>query len=268
MNTLRFAVIGEQICDSRSPAMHGAAFQALGLPHTYEAFETPQGSAASTLDRLRGEGYAGVNVTVPLKEEAALWVDCVDDTGKMLGVINTVSLEAKMGFNTDVRGFLQSLGENLPGPNHTALVLGAGGAAKAVAYALAVRLGCLVRVWNRTPDRALGICAISDRIQVAQAADPKECILIVNATSASKYGESLPVQWETAERDALAYDLFYSKEPTAFLKDALSAGLSTLDGVSMLVHQGVAAWNRWGILQSPPIAVMEAAVRDSLARDG
>ena len=154
---LRFAVLGHPVAHSLSPAMHAFALESLGLEGSYEAWDTPLEALPGRLKEVR-RAFRGVNLTLPLKEAALAHLDWVSPEAQRIGAVNTVlQVEGRLfGFNTDAPGFLEALkagGIPLKGP---ALVLGAGGAGRAVAFALR-EAGLEVWVWNRTPQRALAL---------------------------------------------------------------------------------------------------------------
>jgi shikimate dehydrogenase len=255
-----FAVLGEEVSHSLSPAIHNAAFLHTGISAKYVALDVPKDEFESCVNHLAAAGYIGVNVTMPHKEAAAAWCS------PGLPMVNTLSLANRTGFNTDISGFERSLGElALISGRKRALLLGAGGAAYAVAEVLGRRLGWELKLWNRTPERAAGLAAwLLGHAVVVESPDPKDCDLIINATSAGKVGVALPVLWERAPKDALAYDLFYSRGSTLFVAAAAAAGLRTADGLLMLVHQAADSWPCWGITVEPPRDVMELAARKAL----
>ncbi|MCW5938392.1 MAG: shikimate dehydrogenase [Fimbriimonadaceae bacterium] len=246
-----FAVVGDPVAHSLSPRMHQAAYASMGLDLTYRAVRVPRGDLAAALQRLAGTGYRGVNVTVPLKEEAFALTRGGDPR---LGAVNTVALPGLEATNTDAPGFLVTLDVE-PGP---ALVLGAGGSARALAVALHDR-GFQVRLFNRSADRAR---ALTDRsgvpILVMPEPDPSDCSLILNATSAGLQGQAPKVIWERAVPGALAYDLLYGPGSRPFLKEAAQRGLRTQDGLGLLVEQGALAFEWWLQAQAPRGAMMEA----------
>ncbi|MCG9896137.1 MAG: hypothetical protein MH204_11745, partial [Fimbriimonadaceae bacterium] len=218
-----YAVIGDPVSHSRSPAMHAAAYRELGLDLTYRAIRGPRDEIVQALDHLAALGYKGLNVTVPLKDLAFAWADRPEATVS----VNTLCLGSRTGISTDEEGFVRSLPEDLRGPVPT-LILGAGGTAQALARRL-IRDGRLLQVWNRTPARWDGFLAEHPgAIQVAEP-DPAGCRLIINATSAGLSGESPPVLWDRIAPDALAVDLVYGRR-TPFLEQAEAAGVATLDG--------------------------------------
>ena len=247
-----FAVIGDPVAHSLSPQMHEAAYRDLGLPFRYLAIRVAPGEVPQALDRLRELGYRGTNVTVPHKGEAMAWCKHVDGFCEQVGAVNTVDLRRRAGINTDAPGFLATLqGE----PVGQALVLGAGGSARALVRAL-VRDGWRVRLWNRTLERAQELASLTDST-VVETADPEGASLVLNTTSASLDGEELPVEWERVLPGALAYDLAYGTSP--YLQTASQHGLRTRDGLDMLVEQGALSLE-WWTGEAAPRKAMRAAL--------
>lgn len=255
----QFAVIGDPVKHSRSPRMHQAAYDELGLPYRYVALHVPVGDVHAALTHLVGLGYLGVNVTVPHKEEALRWASDADPLAHKVRAVNTLRLADGAGMNTDAGGFIDTLYDRGVQPGK-ALLLGAGGSARALAYALAEE-GWELLIQNRTLERAeemvkdLGIQA-----KVVRKADPDGAHLIVNTTSASLQGQAIDVKWENAFPYALAYDLMYGDEPTPFLAEARKHKLHTVDGSALLVAQGARAFE-WWIGVPAPRDVMAAAIR-------
>lgn len=251
---MKFAVIGDPVAHSLSPKMHAAAYRALGLNHTYEAIRVPGGWVASELDRLAGDGYAGVNVTVPLKEEAMAWCE-PDGFAKRAQAVNTIDLLSRRGVNTDGPGFVSWLSNLVPSPEDV-LLLGAGGSARALAFAI-VEAGHRLTIWNRTPERAAGLATVCGASAIVEP-EPSDYQVVVNATSASMGdGVDLPLPNESGH--GIAIDLYYSDSVTAFMKAYERAGWRTFDGRELLVAQGALAFEFW--LGVPaPIEAMRAAV--------
>lgn len=257
----RFAVIGDPISHSRSPVMHEAALRHRGLPGAYVAVRVPRGEVVEALDWLRDLGYEGVNVTVPHKEEAAQWCRPGDDFAERVGVVNTVRLKDRVGINTDGPGFLETLRDAAFEPRTgPVLLLGAGGAARAVAFALA-DAGAEVRIFNRTRERAEVLAAeAGGRVTAVPVADLAGAALVVNATSAH-LGEGAPLELYGEFSPAiLAYDLSYAAGGTPFLRVAQAAGARVLDGLDLLVAQGALSLEWWTGCDAPR-DVMRAAVR-------
>ena len=246
-----FAVIGDPVNHSLSPRMHAAAYAALGLEYKYLAIHVPPGEVAMALDRLRELDYRGVNVTVPHKQEVMGWCAHVDGFCEQVQAVNTVDVRRRAGINTDANGFMATLQGVKTG---TALMLGAGGSARALARAL-MRDGWTLRVWNRTADKASDLAAEVGASAV-ETADPTGASLVLNTTSASLAGDDLPVDWDKAEGTAIAYDLAYGDSP--FLLSAKTKGLTTMNGLPMLVEQGALSLEWWLGVRAPRPAMLAA----------
>ncbi len=243
--------------------MHRYALGSLGLKGSYEAWETPLEALRDRLEQVR-QGYRGVNLTIPLKEAALPLLDWVSPEARGIGAVNTVlSVEGRLlGFNTDAPGFLQALragGIPLEGP---ALVLGAGGAGRAVAWALR-EVGLEVWVWNRTGERALAL-AEAFGLRAVPLERAKEARLLVNATSVGlKDPGATPLPPEFLPAEGAAVDLVYRPLWTRFLREAQARGLKVQTGLPMLAWQGALAFRIWtGFLPDPK--GMEEAARQAL----
>lgn len=255
----QFAVIGDPVSHSMSPRMHMAAYEELGLPLEYVALEVPVGEVALALNFLTLRGYQGINVTVPHKEEALIWCDGVEPLARRVRAVNTIRLVDRAGRNTDAPGFLETLADRGVPPGD-ALLLGAGGSARALAYAL-VHDGWTVRIYNRTAEKAEALSKdLGDGAYAVTEPDPSDCHLVLNTTSASLQGDALNLDWSAARRDVLVYDLMYGNGPTAFLQGAADHGLRICDGRPMLVAQGALALE-WWLGVDAPRDVMAAAIR-------
>ncbi|MEZ0325713.1 MAG: shikimate dehydrogenase [Fimbriimonas sp.] len=249
-----FAVIGDPIGHSLSPAMHQAAYRELGVPYRYVAIHVPPGGVAAALDHLKALGYRGVNATVPHKQEVIDWCEEVEPFARRVGAANTISLDvpATRCINTDAPGFM----ETLPALPETVLLLGAGGSARSLAAALS-DCGCRLRIYNRTRARAEEMVnALGLQAELLDRPDLEGADLVLNTTSSSLSGESLALDWNTAKPGALAYDLVYGNTP--FLEEAEKAGLRTLDGLPLLVAQGALSLEWWLRIRAPRAAMMEA----------
>jgi shikimate dehydrogenase len=271
----RLAVIGQPIAHSRSPAMHAAAFEALGIDDqwSYVAIEASPEEFAGRIGALAEEGYVGANVTVPHKRAALEIADRASPESREIGAANTLSFGPRgiAADNTDAAGLLAVL-PALPG-DMRALVLGAGGAARAAVWALA-REGARVDIWNRTPARARDLATEFGATAVAQN-DRKlatgDYDLIVNATSIGMHSataesgggdlKTLPIDAdELLDRQVVA-DLAYGPGETELARTARKRGAVVVDGLEVLVHQGAESFRIWTGL-TPPIEAMRRAVRD------
>lgn len=252
-----FAVIGDPVAHSLSPKMHQAAYDELGLPFRYHRIRVPKGEVGLALDRLKSLGYQGVNVTVPHKEEVIDWCSALDPFAERVCAVNTVRMSDRVGFNTDAPGFLETLRDRGVEPG-TVLVLGAGGSARALVLALA-EAGWRIRLHNRTRARAQALGELLGvPLEIVADADPSGCDLVLNTTSASLQGESLPITWSKAKPTALAYDLAYGEGLTPFLLHAGVEGVHVVDGRPLLVAQGALSFEWWLGVPAPRRAMAEA----------
>ncbi len=240
-----YAVIGNPIDHSKSPQIHQAAYQFHSLPLTYERFCVPLEEFSLALLHLTGLGYKGLNVTLPLKEAAFKWCKVVSPEAEAVGVLNTVNLLTKEGINTDIPAFISTLNQEGIPQGAPLMILGAGGSAQALILSLA-KEGYTVSAWNRTKSRLDQLADASPFpfTVLDDPVPPPGVACIVNATSASLAGESLPLDWDSLSSDVLAYDLAYGK-PLPFLESASDRGLKTRDGRQMLVEQGALAFEWW-----------------------
>jgi shikimate dehydrogenase len=254
-----FAVIGDPIHHSKSPKMHMAAYESLGLDYHYIAVHIPVGEIEPAISRLRDLGYRGINVTLPHKEAAYGWATQHDVISQRLGVCNTLNLLTGEGRNTDVPGFAKSL-EGIAFSQGKALVLGAGGSARAILCALEDS-GWELTLWNRTHERALRVvkeiaveCVVVEQISLDGVG------LVINTTSASLSDQELPIEslWKTANRDLFLVDISYGAEPTRLMKSAQAAGFRTMDGKRMLMEQGALALEFWLGQAAPRDVMLEA----------
>jgi shikimate dehydrogenase len=221
--------------------MHAAALNDMSIEGEYLGLRVPADEFQECLIHLTSMGFTGVNLTIPHKEAGAD-VSAGDRDVLETGAANTLKLETSgtKSRNTDIAGFLAPI-NNAKG---TALVLGAGGAAKAAVLAL-TRTGWKVRIWNRSQDRAVAI-AQRTSAEVLEDPSPSACTLIVNATPLGLIGgEQPPLLWEQLEPEATVYDMVYKSEPTAFLAQARNLGAKCIDGREMLVEQGALALEWW-----------------------
>lgn len=271
----KLAVVGFPVGHSRSPAMQGAALEALGLGSqwSYGAVEVAPEHFDAKVRDLAMDGYAGVNVTVPHKHAALALADEASEAARQIGAANTLSFLADRtaaddvvvrpwirADNTDAGGLLAAL-PTTPLDART-LVLGAGGAARAVVWAL-VGEGARVEVWNRTNARAVDLCADLGG-KAVEAPVQSDYDLIVNTSSAGLDGEdpfaALPLQPGGFVAGQLVVDMVYGERPSPLLVAAETAGAATVDGLEILVQQGALSLAIWTD-REPPIDAMRAAVR-------
>jgi len=278
-------LIGYPLNHSISPAFQQAAIDYYQLDMRYQLWETNSSDLAMTIQRLRSPDYCGANVTIPHKEAVAAFLDDIDETAREVGAINTiVSRNGKLtGYNTDVQGFMKALKEDagFETEKKHAVVLGAGGAARAVCYGLIQSGIAVLTIMNRSFPRAQSLVsslaqhALANRIGIRISAAPwadepsseimKSCHLIVNCTSIGMRHTTTehesPVPAAALSKDVLIYDLVYNPQETPLIKAAKAAKARTLGGLSMLVYQGGAAFELWTGRKAPLQIMMQAAKR-------
>lgn len=249
-------VIGWPVGHSRSPAIHAHWLRRYGLPGWYVALPTRPETATSALRALPALGFAGANVTIPHKETALAVAETATPLARRIGAANTLTVRegALHADNTDAHGFLANLRAGAPGwraEAGPALVLGAGGASRAILVALSEAGAPEIRLANRTAERAEALAtelgAPIRAIPWAEAeAAAAGATLIVNATSLGMAGgPPLAFRFDAAAPETVATDIVYTPLETPFLRDAAMRGLATVDGLGMLLHQaapGFAAW--------------------------
>jgi len=267
-------VIGDPIRHSLSPLLHNAAFDAMGLDWVSVAFEVPAGAGPAALAGMRALGIAGLSVTMPHKEDAARTVDRCSPDAERLGAVNCVTLEGGelVGDSTDGPGFLDALasGPGFDPGGHRCVVVGAGGAARAVILALAGAGAAEVVVLNRDGARAAAAAGLAgERGRVGSPADLAGGELVVQATpvgmagvgSDGPHGVHPLVDPAVLHRDQLVVDIVYHPARTPLLVRAEAAGARTANGLGMLVHQAAHAVRRWTGQDVPVSAMWETANR-------
>ena len=264
MGGVRLGIIGDPVAHSLSPKMHQAAMRQLGISGEYLLLPTPAAELARRLEEVRA-GFSGVNVTVPHKRAVMPLLDEVEDRARAIGAVNTIANRGGvlLGYNTDAPGFYRAL-ESAGFLTGEALVLGAGGAARAIVYELVSR-GWLVGVANRTFARAeqlaaeLGAWAVApDKISKAVSKTP----LLINATSAGLHDpDQTPLPDGALPADGAVVDIVYGPRRTKLLRQAAAAGLATMDGLEMLLQQGALAFELWSGGPAP-LAAMRRALEE------
>ncbi|MEY2534705.1 MAG: shikimate dehydrogenase, partial [bacterium] len=257
----RLGVVGWPVDHSRSPAMQNAALAATGLDgeYAYERVPVTPEAFAETVAGLQAAGFAGVNVTIPHKEAALAVATEASDDARAIGAANTLTFGgggAIRADNTDAPGVLDALGDPLP---RSALVLGAGGSARAVAYALRTA-GADVAVWNRGPERGR-LLAAELGVRAVEAPEPAD--VLVNCTSVglgdtTRTFKDLPVSADDLGTYACVVDLVYREGGTGLLHEAEQRGCRVVDGLEVLVRQGARSFQIW-TGRTAPLDVMRRA---------
>ena len=270
------AVIGDPVRHSRSPAIHNAAFAAVGIDWVFTAFEVPAGKGAEALDAMRVLGLAGMSVTMPLKAEVAAAADEVDEEVEVLAAANCMvplgdgRLRAA---NTDAAGFVAGLQADagLSADGLRVVLMGGGGAARAVAWGLAAAGAADVAVINRTQAKAQTAAAAANAAgrtgrsgRVGTMDDVAGADVVVNATSVGMGADpSMPCEPSLLRPGQVAVDLVYEPTETAWLAALRQRGVEAHNGLSMLAYQAAAAFELWTGAEAPVEVMRQAALGSS-----
>jgi shikimate dehydrogenase len=280
--TILCGIIGDPVEHSLSPVIHNAAFRRLGLNYAYTAFLTPPQKLSSAIEGIRGQKMCGVNVTIPHKISVIPLLDAMDEAARQIGAVNTIVNNAGRlkGYNTDADGFVQALAKpGLPLSGKKVILLGAGGAARAIAFAVAKQCARLV-IFNRQEHfaraqelaeslkqyaahkiiaRALNNASLQSELETAD--------ILVNATSAgmSPCADITPVPKNLLKPRLVVFDIVYHPLQTRLLKEATEIGCHTISGIDMLIAQGALSFELWTGIKAP-VDVMRQAVTHALEK--
>jgi shikimate dehydrogenase len=268
-----FGLVGNPVGHSLSPRMHEAAYAEREIDARYVTFEPEPGDIDRVAEGAAALGITGLNVTIPFKEDV-LEVVAPDDLAARIGAVNTVDFatDPPTGYNTDATGVTRSFAHHdVPIEGREAVIVGAGGAARAAAFALA-DAGATIAIANRTVERAYdlagSVSAASSSEATGHGLDAlsgllPEADLLVNATSVGMEEDRSPVPADALHADLSVLDAVYRPLRTRLLRDAEAAGATTIDGAWMLLYQGVEAFECW-TGEPAPIAAMNDALRERL----
>ena len=245
--TQLYGVIGNPVRHSLSPIIHNGAFRRMGLNAVYLAFEVKDLKEA--IHGIRGLGIRGVSVTLPFKNQIIPFLDKVEDVAGKIKAVNTLLNEGEklVGYNTDWRGALEALEEKVDLKGKRVVLLGAGGAARAIGFALKTR-DCEVIISNRTMDRAAGLAKELRCIhQPLSSIEGLKADVIINATSAGMHPnhEESPLPKKVLEKGVTVMDIVYKPLQTKLLREAEEIGCLTINGLEMLSRQGAAQLEIW-----------------------
>ncbi|MFB6223265.1 MAG: shikimate dehydrogenase [Haloarcula sp.] len=262
-----YGLIGNPVGHSLSPPMHEAGYDALGLDARYVTFEPPADAGTEAVEAAETLDVDGLNVTIPFKQDV---LDAVDPSplAERIGAVNTIDFsgDTPTGYNTDAVGAVRALDHHDVSLSGTAVVVGAGGAGRAVAFGLADE-GLEVRIANRTVSKAKtlaeeipgasghGLDSLADLLADAD--------VLVNCTSVGMETDETPVPATALHADLAVLDAVYSPIETRLLQDAADAGATTVDGAWMLLYQGVEAFELW-TGEDAPVDRMNGQLRESL----
>jgi shikimate dehydrogenase len=274
-----YGIIGHPIKHTLSPAMHNAAFAAVGIDAAYVPFEVRPQDLKSAVKNLISLGISGFNVTIPHKTSCMELLDKTDESARLIGAVNTINVKkGKLtGYNTDGRGFLRSLKDDLDiTPNgKNVFIVGAGGAARAVVCVLLLNGAASVTIVDRIKEKAVELVnSYPARISVKSidykqdwAPHIKNADLLINASPVGmKDSDPSPVNINLLHRDLSVFDLIYNKH-TRLVKAAKAKGLRACGGFGMLLYQGVFAFEIW-TGKKAPVAIMRNALIAQLSLRG
>ncbi|MBU13426.1 MAG: shikimate dehydrogenase [Nitrosopumilales archaeon] len=264
-----YAVIGDPIDHSLSPNIHNAAFRHSKLDHTYIAYKIPAGELAAGIEALKAIKIAGFNVTIPHKIEMMKFLDEMDTTCKVIGAVNTVLNEnGKLkGYNTDMIGFLDPIKKkNFTIKNSQVLLLGAGGAARAIITAMIKEKASKISIVNRTQENANKLADFAkkiggnvDTISIQEAnkliTDYK---FIINSTSIGMRNEPSPISTENIGKNSIVYDIVYQPINTDLIKKSKENGATIIYGYEMLLSQAACSFEIWHKMEAPYDAMKNA----------
>ncbi|MBM4140096.1 MAG: shikimate dehydrogenase [Nitrospira sp.] len=258
-------LFGYPVEHTMSPAMHNAAFEALGIDYCYVAFPVHPDHLENAIRSIRALTLSGVNVTIPHKEKVIPFLDEVDEEASFIGAVNTIvnTQDSLIGYNTDGRGFIQSLSESgISTEGKVVFIIGAGGASRAISYYLSQKATELILFdidKGKTEKLIQDLKKIRDNISsVENIVTADRYDIIINATPLGlKNEDPLPFHTSLLNPNHTVCDLIYKK--TQFLEDASQKGCTTLNGLGMLLWQGVFAFELW-TGKKPPVDVMRKAL--------
>lgn len=261
-DTRIIGLLGNPIGHSVSPIIHNTAFEKMGLNYIYIPFELKDDQLERALRSFDCFRIAGANVTVPYKTEVMRYLDRIDKKAELMGAVNVISCEDGIlsGYNTDGDGFIRSLKENA-GTNPkglNALIIGSGGAARAIAFSLVMNGASRVYIANRTWERAAELAdminsmskgkAVAIHLSHDELKDASErCDMIVNATTVGMYPntEAMPIPSDIIDSGQLMCDAVYNPLMTGLLRDAADKGCDVLTGLGMLIYQAIESFRIW-----------------------
>tara|TARA_Y100001949_G_scaffold97330_1_gene82091 strand:- start:1995 stop:2816 length:822 start_codon:yes stop_codon:yes gene_type:complete len=257
-----YAVIGDPIDHSLSPNIHNAAFRFLNLEHTYIAYRIPKGELASGIEALKAIKIAGFNVTIPHKIEMMELLDEMDTTCKVIGAVNTVSNEnGKLkGYNTDMIGFLDPIKrKNLTVKDTQVLLLGAGGAARAIVTGLVKEKAGKITIANKTLENASKLAEFAiknggtaNAISLQEANElVSDYKFIINSTSIGMNNEPSPISTEGISKNSIVYDIIYQPMNTDLIKRSKENGATIIYGYEMLLSQAACSFEIWHKMEAP-----------------
>ena len=257
-----FAVIGDPIDHSLSPNIHSAAFRELNLDSSYIGYRIPKGELEGGVEGLKKIKINGFNVTIPHKIEMMKYLDKMDESCSIIGAVNTVVNNEGVlkGYNTDMDGFLEPLKKrNITIQNSKVLLIGAGGAARAIVAGIAKEKAGSIDIANRTIEKANNLSEFARKLGLSASVKKIESIdtatenydIIINATSIGLKDEPSPISFEGINEKTIVYDIVYAPMNTDFIKKAKAKNAIIIYGYEMLLGQAIRAFEIWHEMKAP-----------------
>ena len=257
-----FAVIGDPIDHSLSPNIHSAAFRELNLDSSYIGYRIPKGELEGGVEGLKKIRINGFNVTIPHKIEMMKYLDKMDESCSIIGAVNTVVNNEGVlkGYNTDMDGFLEPLKKrNITIENSKVLLIGAGGAARAITAGIAKEKAASIDISNRTIEKANNLSEFSTKLGLSANVKKIESIdvttenydMIINATSVGLKNEPSPISFKGINEKTVVYDIVYTPMNTDFIKKAKEKNATIIYGYEMLLGQAIRAFEIWHEMKAP-----------------
>ncbi len=272
-------IMGDPVEHSLSPPMHNAAFHQLKLDYVYVPFHVRRGNLAPAIEGARNMGIKGLNLTIPHKIEVINYLDELDEAAELIGAVNTVKFTENkaVGYNTDGFGAVKAIEETTPVEDKKIIIIGAGGAARAISFQLLLSGVGEVLIANRTREKAcnlrddlketfktisLGCLGVNDELEM----ELKDTDVLINTTPVGMHphqDDKPVVTSDMMHSDLVVNDIVYNPLETGLLREADKAGAQAVHGTKMLIYQGIEAFRIWtGI--SPPVEVFETALMREL----
>lgn len=266
-DTILFALFGDPVSHSLGPVMHNTAFSELGYNGAYLAFRVIDiGKAVAGIKAL---GIKGVSITIPYKVSVMDFLDELDDTAEKIGAVNTIMNRegVLIGYNSDGLGAVKALFEKTTIKDKNVVILGAGGAARAIGFAI-ISEGGRVTVINRTPVKGEKLAKdLGADFQPISKLNKNACHILINTTPVGMFPgiDAMPVRIQDLDKTMVVMDIVYNPLKTRLLKAADSIGCQTIDGVSMFVYQGAFQLELWTGMEAP-VKAMKKAVLNALGK--
>lgn len=272
--------MGDPVEHSMSPPMHNAAFEHLGLDYVYVPFNVKKNALGEAIKGAGALGIKGLNLTIPHKTSALKFLDVIDEAAELIGAVNTLKFDQGTitGYNTDGLGAVKALEEVIPVKNKNVVMVGAGGAARAVAFQLIISGIESLTIINRTPEKALKLKNdIESQIESDISSGNLEILgkeisradILIDTTPIGMYPHDMDIPVANASMmhsDLVVNDLVYNPLETVLLKEAEKAGAITVSGLKMLLYQGAEAFEIW-TGKSAPVSVMEQTLLKMLKQE-